>query len=449
MSRQQSGKKVIFINPSWDRYVSKRGKRYNRYWPPLDLLSCAGMLQEQGIHCTVYDQRIGDSRCPPLEDFDFVFVTSSSLDRWQCPNLDLELFAQRIRHFPDQKTYLLGAHGTMCPEEVASTIGKAGLVREEPEIPVLKIVLGESRETVPGLTYLDNGRVVSNPSGPLPALDELAIPAYSLVDTGRYGYELLGRNFALLETSRGCPHSCTYCYLGMYPKYRLKSPQRVVGEVQTVLSTTPTRNIYFIDLEFAIHQRHCNAVLDALIESELKFRWCCQTRADSVDLTTLKKMKRAGCRLVHYGVEAGSRRVMEMTNKRLQLEDIGRAVRLTREAGMHSACFFMLGFPTESEAEIRRTIDFAKEINPTYASFHVVTPYPDTQMYRDFEVGQAPHFIPESFPQALPLAKLKSLERRAYLQFYLRPSYLLSRLVKSPAESWRQLLLFTSFLTAR
>ncbi|MBI4455662.1 MAG: radical SAM protein [Acidobacteria bacterium] len=440
-------KKVLFVNPSWDRYVSKRGKRYNRYWPPLDLLSCAGLLEKHGFQCTVYDQRLGGS-CPiPADGHDFIFATSSSLDRWQCPNLDLELFVERIQPlFPDH-TYVLGAHGTMDPSYVARLVRKGGIIREEPEVAVLKIVSGEDRQAIPGLTYLEGNKVVSNPSQDPPPLDDLAIPAYHLVDIRRYGYELLGRNFALLETTRGCPHSCTYCYLGMYPKYRLKSPQRVVQEVKMLLSTTPTQNVYFIDLEFAIHRRHCEAVLSALIESGLKFRWCCQTRADSIDLELLKKMRQAGCRLVHYGVETGSPRVLEMVNKRIHLEEIRRAVRLTHQAGLDSACFFMLGFPTESESEIRQTLNFAVDLNPTYASFHIATPYPETRMYQDFQRRRDGCFIEETYQQALPLPKLKALEREAYLRYYLRPQYLFSRFTRSPVESLQQLRLFWSFLS--
>lgn len=440
--------RVLFVNPSWDRYISKRGKRYNRYWPPLDLLSCAGLLERHGIQCTVHDQRIEGESEIPAQGYDFIFVTSSSLDRWQCPNLDFELFLERIKNFPADRTYILGAHGTMDPATVARMTNKAGIIREEPEIPVLKVALGEEKKNIPALTYVENGEIKSNPSAPLPDLNDLAPPAYHLVDVRRYGYELLGRNFALLETSRGCPHSCTYCYLGMYPKYRLKSPERVVEEVRTLLEATPTRSIYFIDLEFAIHRRHCEGVLEALIDSGLKFRWCCQTRADSVDLDLLKKMKRAGCRLVHYGVETGSSRVMEIVNKRLAFDDVRQAIRLTREAGMDSACFFMMGFPTETKEEIHQTVHFAKELSPTYASFHVATPYPGTEMYRASQAKRNGHFIEESYQQALPLEQLKTLERDAYLQYYLRPAYLLSRFQRNPREVWQQFRLFWNFFAA-
>ena len=113
---------------------------------------------------------------------------------------------------------------------------------------------------------------------------------------------------------------------------------------------------------------------------------------------------------------------------------------------------FMMGFPTESEEEIGQTVSFATELNPTYASFHIATPYPGTPMYEDFQVLQDGHFIEERYEQALPLPLLKRLERKAYLQYYLRPGYLgaknrtgMRHLDKDrPAPPYRCLLLRTA-----
>jgi len=129
-------------------------------------------------------------------------------------------------------------------------------------------------------------------------------------------------------------------------------------------------------------------------------------------------------------------------------EKVRRAIQLTREVGLDSACFFMMGFPTESEEEIGQTVSLATELNPTYASFHITTPYPGTSMYEDFEVLQDGHFIEERYEQALPLPRLKKLERKAYLQYYLRPEYLLSQLIMNPRGSWRRARLFWEFLAA-
>src|SRR3972149_3549530 len=88
--------KVLLVNPSWDGLVSKKGRRFNRAWPPLDLLNCAAMLEHDGAVVTLIDARAApiplDTIHHTAANHDLVFVTSSPIDRWQCPNLDLAPF---------------------------------------------------------------------------------------------------------------------------------------------------------------------------------------------------------------------------------------------------------------------------------------------------------------------------------------------------------------------
>jgi hypothetical protein len=168
-----------------------------------------------------------------------------------------------------------------------------------------------------------------------------------------------------------------------------------------------------------------------------------------VDAELLKRMKRAGCRLIHFGVESGSQRVLDSTNKKITLEAIRRGIRLTKEAGIETACFFMFGFPGERASEMEETLAFAKELNPTYASFHAVTPYPGTsigQVAKPLQNGPDGEMsFPPYCPDHDPLF-LDAMVRRAYLSYYLRLSYILSRLKQGdPSSLIRQIRLFLGF----
>jgi radical SAM superfamily enzyme YgiQ (UPF0313 family) len=119
---------------------------------------------------------------------------------------------------------------------------------------------------------------------------------------------------------------------------------------------------------------------------------------------------------------------------------------LTHRAGIDSACFFMLGFPGETEEDIDETVRFAKQINPTYASFHVVTPYPGTYFHREHSKSWTLP-IAESFPNTLPLQELRRKANRAMMEFYLRPGYLAARLFHGRPSSWvKQMRLFWNFI---
>jgi radical SAM superfamily enzyme YgiQ (UPF0313 family) len=110
-------------------------------------------------------------------------------------------------------------------------------------------------------------------------------------------------------------------------------------------------------------------------------------------------------------------------------------------------CFFILGFPGESEGEIEQTVRLALDLNPSYASFHLFTPYPGTEYA--VAPGDGAFFVPPTHPQALPFESLARLRRTAYLRFYLRPRYVLSRLARGDYRALlRQARIFLSQVAA-
>ena len=183
---------------------------------------------------------------------------------------------------------------------------------------------------------------------------------------------------------------------------------------------------YLIDLEFHLGAATSRAFCDHMARERLPLRWCCELRPREVQDDFLDAMAAGGCRLVHCGIESGSPERLKTLDKVGSLEDMVDGVHRILARGMEVLCFFILGFPGESEAEIEKTVRVALDLNPTYASFHLFTPYPGTEYA--MPVGDGPHFVPPSHPEALPFDRLSRLRRAAYLRFYLRPRYVLSRL---------------------
>lgn len=442
---------ILLINPNWEGLVSGRGRRYNRAWPPLDLLNCAALLEADGHRVSLLDARA--SWIPPEEiarqagSADKVLLTSSPIDRWQCPNLDTDSLLQTVRRLPAERTFLLGAHGTLLPEIVLQQTGVRALVLGEPEFTVRDLCRQERFSDVPGIAYLEDGVCRKTAEREPVDIDQLPPPAYHLIGLERYSYELLGDRFVLLEGSRSCPWSCNFCLLEMYGhRYRRRRPELLLRDVELVVEKHGARNGYFMDLEFTVHRELVEALCRFLIRKNYDFRWTCQTRLDTVQPDMLQQMKRAGCRLIHYGVETGSPRILESIQKRITLEKIREGMKMTRAAGIETACFFMYGFPGETPADMEKTLEFAKEINPTYASFHVAAPYPGTPFHRQQgEESRLP--IAESFRNALPAEELRRMANRSLMSFYLRPGYMFSRLLHGNPSSWyRQARLFWNFV---
>lgn len=446
---QENRLNVLLINPSWDGLVSRKGRRFNRAWAPLDLLNCAAILEQDGISVDLIDARAAPTPLPVIREavarHELVFVTSSPIDRWQCPNLDLDPFLAITRLIEPDKLYVMGAHGTVAPDELLDMTQARAVIRGEPELTVRTLCRGGDLSEVPGVTYRSNGTILNNPEGPALDLTALPMPAFHLLDLRRYRYEILGDRFVLLEATRGCHYRCHFCLLKMYGKgYRRKDPDQVIREVTYLVREAGARTGYFIDLEFTAEREYTWNLCERLASTGFPFEWACQTRADYVDGPLLNLMKRAGCRLIHFGVESGSARILAATNKRITLEQIEKGIAETKQAGIDQACFFMFGFPEETQEDMDATIAFAKRLNPTYASFHVVSPYRGTAL---FAMNGSRELFPEVFSKEHDAVFLQGIVDRAFQEFYVRPAVLWSRLRSMDVRLWRrQAALFRDFV---
>lgn len=441
--------KVLLINPSWRR--GRAGaRRYARAWPPLDLLSAAALLRDRGHEPVLIDARAtgagADHIAAAARRADLVLLQTSPLDRWQCPELDWRYLKEMTKGLPKDRLVVAGAHGTVQPEPILDVTGARILIRGEPEGPLAALADGGGRpEGIDGISFLDSGRVKHLPDQLPMALDALLPPAYDLVDPVNYRYELLGPGLALLETSRGCPYNCRFCLKAMYgPGVRYKSPDRVMEEIRLVVDGWGARHVYFIDLEFTLRREAVLTLCREIEKSNRRFAWCCQTRVDAVDPELLMKMKAAGCRLIHFGIESGHPEVLAHTGKQISLKQARNAVSWCRDLGLATACFFLFGLAGEGPKERRDTLDLAKRLNPTYASFHVAAPYPGTDYGR---VSESSEPFPVCLAGASRAGSPAAAARHAFFSFYLRPRYLLARLGEgSFREKLNRLRVFWGFV---
>jgi radical SAM superfamily enzyme YgiQ (UPF0313 family) len=116
-------------------------------------------------------------------------------------------------------------------------------------------------------------------------------------------------------------------------QYRTKSPEKLFTEVAYGIEKFHAKSAYFIDLEFTLKRDFTVELCNKLIKNNISIRWTCQTRADTVDMDLLKLMKRAGCRIIHFGVETGSERIMEIINKKISLPQIAHGIDMTKRLG--------------------------------------------------------------------------------------------------------------------
>jgi radical SAM superfamily enzyme YgiQ (UPF0313 family) len=246
---------------------------------------------------------------------------------------------------------------------------------------------------------------------------------------------------AVLEISRGCPHSCPFCLKAMYPPpLRSKPAAQVLAEVERLIKEHRPGCLYFLDLEFLARPGLAKTVCQGLIELGSNLPWACQTRLDSLDPALLRLLARAGCRLIHLGLETADPTAQEGARKKFLPARAEEILEQARRLGIKTAAFFILGLPGQGEAQARQTLALARSLSPTFASFHVHTPYPRTGW--GVERGSWSAFQKE----ALRLEKLYAAQvRRAYLSFYLRPGQIME-VMGSGARLWEGLKLWQGLM---
>jgi anaerobic magnesium-protoporphyrin IX monomethyl ester cyclase len=449
--------KTLLLKPSWSYPADPGDSTYNRNWPPLSLLTIASLLRAKNLAVDVIDA--GAEKLPLQDiaerarDADQVFITSASLDRWQCPNLNLTPFLKTVLQIKTvcPRIFIMGTHGSVQPKEILDLTDVTAVIRNEPEMTVLDICSGKPLDRINGISYYADGKLVHQPDRKPLDMSSLPVPAYDLIDISRYQYEVLGEKFALLEASRGCPFDCMFCVKSMYGRgYRTKQIPQFIQEIDYLVDVIGARSTYFIDLEFTVNRKLAEAVSRHLINRGTPLQWCVQTRADSVDLPLLKLMRQAGCRIVHYGVETGSEKIRRSLNKGITFEQVEQGLKLSREAGLQTVCFFMFGLPGETLEDMEQTIRFARKLNPTYASFHIALPYPGTRFYAMVADDVKGDLFPKAYTGIVPYQSLEAITMKAFRSFYMRPRYVAGRLKDRDFKTfYHQTRFFLSYLKHR
>ncbi|MFC1593184.1 B12-binding domain-containing radical SAM protein, partial [Candidatus Omnitrophota bacterium] len=182
---------------------------------------------------------------------------------------------------------------------------------------------------------------------------------------------------------------------------------------------------------FTFDRERAIAICEGILKRNYKIQWHCFARADSINKITLKLMKKAGCFSVLYGIESGDEEVMENIKKGFTLKQAREALSLSNQLGLKTLCVFMFGNKGDNPETLRKTLNFARELKPTIASFHIMVPYPGTTAYKDACAGNHPcdwndfiarkgrHVLPDA--KTLSIRELKKFQIYAFRSFYGRP----------------------------
>ena len=232
-----------------------------------------------------------------------------------------------------------------------------------------------------------NGANIDKPQD----LEYIAPPDLSLIDVNKFtgAYPLRSNPTMFMMASRGCPGQCTYCNRSIFGnKVRYRSPENVLKEIR-YLAKCGMKEVFIQDDTFNINKDWYGEILQRIIFEGLnnKMRFRTPFRADEklVDSKMLKLAKNAGFWLLFYGVESGNQGMLDRMNKRLSLDEIERAVRLTKEAGIKVETSFIVGLPGETRQTAEDTVKFYHKLSPFWSGCGIAIPFPSTDLYNEIK----------------------------------------------------------------
>ncbi|MBU4288665.1 MAG: radical SAM protein [Proteobacteria bacterium] len=266
---------------------------------------------------------------------------------------------------------------------------------------------------------------------------EIPLPRHDLFPHHRYRYPTVKRPpFATVLTDYGCPYHCRFCVMGKIG-YKVRHVNNVLDELK-MLADMGFREIYFNDQTFGALRERAIAMCKGMIERQFHFGWQAWSRVDLMDEELLRTMQAAGCHSMFFGVESANEKTLKAQKKGFSLEQIRRTFFLCRRLGIRTMATFIIGLPGETEADIRRTMRFALELDPDYASFNLLVPRAATDIRKEalgkewFKAEQNILDQSGTYPimgnEYLGAARIWQLKNEAFRSFYFRPAYWLRRL---------------------
>jgi len=431
--------KIVLIRGDWPRVLHETN--ITGIYPPLGLGYIAAVLRKAGYKLTFLDNQIlqlnGNSFKNEIKKISpDVVLLSSMTPLWP----EIVKLGKLVKEISSQIIVGVGGpHLSVYAQESLSSKAFDFGVYGEGEDAILDILeaikAGRSLDGIRGCIFKKGGRVTVNPPRPeIYDLDSLPFPAIDLLPYTKYLALSVRQPFFSMITSRGCPYNCKFCFQGYMGKYRTRSPENVVEEMDILVNKYKAQEIVVFDESFAVEKEKVLKICGLIHKRNIKFRWDIRTRVDLLDNEILESLKSAGCTRVHLGIESGDQEILCKMNKGISVSEIVEKVKLVKKNGLESRGYFMLAYPGETYGTICRTVEFAKSLPLDWASFTVTIGLPGTDIYneglkngyfnvdywREYTKGNILHSRPYFMPEGMKEDDLFRLKKNAYLGFYLR-----------------------------
>ncbi len=423
-------------------FLSEREQQKVELAEPLGILYLAAFLREKGISVDVLDLNSynKEGNKPTTVNEVVAECIRDSPQIIGIPTYTVMMpgiveLSQKIKENSDALIVHGGPHATFL-DDYSLRHGFADFViRKEGEVTLLELISaiekGNNLKYIPGISFLDQAELIRNPDRKrIKDLDSLPFPARDLVSDEYFTQSRLN-----MITSRGCPSKCIYCVSPNFWDRRVtfRSVDNIDEELNHFFAMysqlSDTFYINFVDDTFTLGGKKRNMEMANML-SQFGYDWHIFSRVDTVTPDVLERFYDSNCRVIRFGIEAGTERILNLFGKNQTLDKIRYTVQASKDAGLTTHGSFMICSPTETEDEVNRTIDFACSLLLDFAFFFITTPYPGTDMleryvqqYSCSDFSQMDKFVHDvhffGLHERLTGEQKEGLLEKAYFKFYI------------------------------
>lgn len=380
-----------------------REQQIMKPYPPLGILYLSGYLKENDVEHEVFDTTFSTKRV----FFEYILDKKPSIIAIYI-NLMTKLNVLEIIRFIKtnaefQKTKIvLGGPDVKYNAENLLNYGADYLVIGEGEETFFELVnllnqnlsqpiLSNLFTGIDGLAYKNESKeiCINRERNLRKSLESLPMPNREAINLNLYlaaWKKYHGESSITISTMRGCPYTCHWCSRGVYGlSYRRNSPEKVVEEIKYLKQHYNFDHLWFVDDVFTISYKWLENFVKLLDDQKIEIAYECITRADRLNEEVIGLLKKSGCFRVWIGAESGSQKIIDLMDRRVKVEQVQKMIQLSRKTGIEAGTFIMLGYPEETDEDIRQTLQHLKNANPSQFTITLTYPIKGTELYEEVE----------------------------------------------------------------
>ena len=419
--------------------------------PPLGLLYLGAVLENDGHKVEVLDYYAEDISKKQLENY---LNSSDAVGMTVYTNsykfvADISKMIKELN--PEIPIIIGGPHCTFLqkkslldfPEADISVIGEG----EQVILDIVKFLEGNKKlSDIHGIYYRNKNSIKSGkPLQVIDNLDNLLYPARHLVEkydygTFSFGYTLRKRVTSMI-TTKGCPFHCRFCSrYGNFIKewgFRMRTAENIVSEIKEI--NGKYNSVMIVDDNFLADNKRAHKIFDMVLESDINMDFLIEgARVDTADEELYMKMKKAGVKFIHYGIESGNQDVLDFYNKKTTLQQIRKSTALAKKMNFFIAASFIIGAPIETRKHVENTIKFACSLPIDLANFSPLVYIMGSSLW--VEAVENKKISPDEYIKladsnqnlgSFNKEELLDYTMEAFNTFYFRPNYLIRQIYKS------------------